>query len=303
MWTKEYDVAAVLTRLNIDYLPENDQQASACCPVHAERKPSFRINLDSGLWICFSCGAKGNLPQLASRIWGTSSARAAARLRSCVTGAVRVRPTRAAPVPELHPDAVAVWLDFGMPTARMLARRNITTSGLFGWNWSYDLRVDGRDWIIPVKSVDDENVLRGWQRKTPDGRVFNEPTGMSKTDSLFGFHQARRFLHKRDAPAILVESPLDVARMASAGIWGAVASYGTSLSDHQFRAIVDRLKWPCILAYDNDSAGHAATDRLMNAHPGYFTKLDYTTSTAKDPGEMTDDELKTLFPLNTLEKK
>ena len=36
------------------------------CPVHQERKPSADVNLASGLWSCFSCGARGDLAGLGS---------------------------------------------------------------------------------------------------------------------------------------------------------------------------------------------------------------------------------------------
>lgn len=35
------------------------------CPFHKDRHPSFSINLDEGLWYCFSCGRKGNYATLA----------------------------------------------------------------------------------------------------------------------------------------------------------------------------------------------------------------------------------------------
>lgn len=30
------------------------------CPFHDDRTPSFNVNLDTGLYNCFGCGAKGN---------------------------------------------------------------------------------------------------------------------------------------------------------------------------------------------------------------------------------------------------
>jgi DNA primase len=38
------------------------------CPFHEERRPSFSINMDEGLWVCFGCGLRGNYEQLCTRL-------------------------------------------------------------------------------------------------------------------------------------------------------------------------------------------------------------------------------------------
>lgn len=48
-------------------VPERSVEATIRCPLptHPERHPSFRINLDKGLWVCHACGEKGGLQTLA----------------------------------------------------------------------------------------------------------------------------------------------------------------------------------------------------------------------------------------------
>lgn len=36
-----------------------EKQATALCPFHEERNPSFSINLQTGAFLCFACGASG----------------------------------------------------------------------------------------------------------------------------------------------------------------------------------------------------------------------------------------------------
>ena len=38
----------------------NKGEAKTNCPFHEERNPSFSINRDTGMYICFVCGEKGN---------------------------------------------------------------------------------------------------------------------------------------------------------------------------------------------------------------------------------------------------
>jgi DNA primase len=49
-----------------------------CCPFHAEKTPSFRIN--HGLWYCFGCGSGGDALALYQRLHGLDRAEAAAAL-------------------------------------------------------------------------------------------------------------------------------------------------------------------------------------------------------------------------------
>ena len=46
----------------------NGNQLTCCCPFHKENKPSFGINLHTGLYNCFSCDAKGNIVKFVSEI-------------------------------------------------------------------------------------------------------------------------------------------------------------------------------------------------------------------------------------------
>lgn len=37
------------------------QEAAALCPFHAEKNPSFSVNLMNGKFICFACGVGGGM--------------------------------------------------------------------------------------------------------------------------------------------------------------------------------------------------------------------------------------------------
>ena len=44
-----------------DYKIRRDELIGLC-PFHEEDTPSFNANLETGLYKCFGCGAKGNVP-------------------------------------------------------------------------------------------------------------------------------------------------------------------------------------------------------------------------------------------------
>lgn len=39
-----------------------------CCPFHKENNPSFGINIETGLYNCFACGAKGHISKIAKNL-------------------------------------------------------------------------------------------------------------------------------------------------------------------------------------------------------------------------------------------
>jgi len=47
-------------------------QAMARCPFHADTKPSLSLNLRSGFWKCFGCGASGDVFAFIERKYGTN---------------------------------------------------------------------------------------------------------------------------------------------------------------------------------------------------------------------------------------
>ena len=43
------------------------------CPFHAEDTPSFNANLETGIYHCFGCGAKGNAVTFVAEMEGIST--------------------------------------------------------------------------------------------------------------------------------------------------------------------------------------------------------------------------------------
>jgi DNA primase len=63
-------IAEVLANLGIELTRSGGAEIVGRCPVHikrvgkADNSPSWSMNAETGLWICFSCGAKGTLSSL-----------------------------------------------------------------------------------------------------------------------------------------------------------------------------------------------------------------------------------------------
>ena len=52
------DMASTLDYYGVDYHPARTTQ-KVLCPVHGEMDPSCNVDMEKGLWYCFSCGEGG----------------------------------------------------------------------------------------------------------------------------------------------------------------------------------------------------------------------------------------------------
>lgn len=262
-------------------------EALALCPGHeqvtghADRKPSWSVNLDTGLHGCWSCGWRGNFPRLVRFILDVDHADAATWIRA--RGAldfVRRRLTPVTPVerPQVTEAALAL---FTAPPPGACAERllDVDACRRLGVLWD-----PARDmWILPIRDPHTHQLL-GYQEKNKKW-FRNKPETMKKAGSLFGLDIFP------GGTAVLMESPLDVARLMSCGIQGGLASYGVRVSDTQLALVIDRAE-DLIVALDNDPDGHAATLELLHKAAGRIPMRVWNyTSEAKDPGEQSADEL------------
>lgn len=278
------DITPALDALGIDYTVHGDE-ASACCPSpgHPDSHPSWSVNLRTGMHHCFACGFGGGFPSLvkvlnggsaqAARVWVTQQA-----IRS---GPVHSPAPRSAPVDSSWRYGEAALDSMAPVPSERLAQRMLTPEAaqLYQVRWDSSSRA----WVLPIR--DRDGTLLGWQEK--DGRFFrNRPRTVPKSSSVFGLWTVRR-----GQCVILVESPLDAVRFRSAGIEGAVSSFGASVSAAQC-ALIANCASALLLALDNDEAGRRETRRLIARHPRVML-FNYGDSPAKDPGDgMTDDELR-----------
>jgi hypothetical protein len=303
------DIPLVLDNLGIQY-EEVNAEAKAFCPMHAVRtgkedhNPSWFINLDTGMHICFSCGYKGNLAQLvcdinefytntfgsysydyeAARVWLSQVYEIPVEK---LLEMVKSLPNRleASPKPvEMSESRLAVFVE---PPQHALDGRSITPASAekYGVLWD-DKR---QTWVLPLREPH-FNRLMGWQEKGTLARTFfNRPAGLQKSKTLFGIE------NQNELCTIVVESPLDCLRIHSAGVDGAVAICGSSPSEDQIKLL--RYSEKIVCALDNpkvDKAGLKAAHEMRKLARKYGLNLfyfNYGSSGAKDPGDLTDEQI------------
>lgn len=282
------DVAVVLDQLQIQIASIGANEIAAHCPFHADAHPSFSINVESGLWICYQCTESGNLEMLVEKVGGTSDAKTYLKKVRFKKVTQRKSPKKVPPPepPEVSPSEIlARYESFGLPPHWAREERKLSDTAVedYGIKWH-------RGWVIPIWAPPYELVaapggLLGWQFKRLD-YVRNYPRAVKKSQTLFGLWEAEDYEPK----LALVESPLDVVRLASMGV-PSVASFGAMVSKKQVQLLIefaDRV----VLALDADEEGVRQTEKLYR----YLNKFVPTTKAVfpagvKDPGEMSGKQV------------
>ncbi len=256
-----------------------DCEAWARCPEpsHEDNSPSWSVNLANGRSHCFGCGFGGGLEHLRREL--------------------ALPPVRLAPGSETErrPDSAAPAMGdfrlaaFSAPPSSALRRRHLSCEAAA----QYEVRWEAVDraWVLPLRAPTGE--LLGWQLKASRGEgCLNYPPGIPKSSTLFGLRAATN----SSRHLVVVESPLDAVRLASAGIAGGVATMGGSLSRPQL-TLLQRHADRVTLALDADDAGRRGALAVLQALRGpVVVALTGFGDTAKDPGDVADDEdLRALF--------
>lgn len=304
------DLDEAVHALGISVWRSSDDEVQAHCPGHLERlgredsHPTWSVNRVSGLHNCYSCGFRGTFLELVMYLlYPNDVFRAARWLRQYGSDLGRAidLPTfaerqdsdaRVAEV-ELVPETkLAMYAD--VPDwaleARMLSRDSVAFYGV-RWNERRD------SWIIPIREPGGD--LLGWQEKWQTKRRFiNAPKEMRKSATLFGLQQ-----FPVGEPAVVLESPLDVLRLHTAGWEGGLATFGAEISDAQID-ILQEVTDELVSALDDDDAGRKAAEELRvgrwergrmvrpslrkNFNLRFF---EYGRSGAKDIGAMQDTDI------------
>lgn len=281
------DVPGAVARLGIKVERAVDGELWARCPRHLartgrpDRHPSFSVNEDKGVFKCFSCGYQGSFTTLVADLLGLEPVAAGAWVASLGSLERTARLLRERTAPAALPPPEPTLAGYVPPPPDALAARRIDGDGAARYGLLWDGESGG--FILPIRRLDGH--LLGYQYKR--GKfVRNRPRGLAKGQTLFGAHCFT------GPVAVLVESPLDCARLWSAGIAGAVASFGADVTDRQIELLV-RLADIVILALDDDEAGWLSAPtvaaRLRGRVPVKY--LRYPGRKVKDVGEMSDAEI------------
>lgn len=145
--------------------------------------------------------------------------------------------------------------------------------------------------IIPLMDASGRVIgytgrLIGDKKNAP--KYLNTPQTVlyDKSRHVFGLDLAKQSIRQHDL-SVLVEGNLDVVSSHQHGVANVVATAGTALTEQQLK-ILKRLSQTIVLAFDNDRAGLAATERTIPIaeNIGVTLKVVQLPDNAKDPDEL-----------------
>jgi DNA primase len=288
------DLLRVLEQAGVQRLYEGRTEISGLCPnpQHNDTKPSWSINKTTYLHHCFSCNYSGTLQGLLTELTGAAPPDLELTLKS--EGFLQqMARARRDPVETLA-DTVPLLTEWALSNLlapvsdKLLQLRHLLRHAIDFFQVRYDRET--REWVLPIRSP--AGLLWGAQYRRV-GAVMTRPTGIQKSQTLFGLSAISRY-----DEAVLVESPLDAVRLFGLGI-PAVASLGAWVSDDQVR-LLSRNFGTVYMAMDNDKTGREAagfaTQALRRAGAAvipwrYEGLLDEDGKRAKDPGDAANDDM------------
>lgn len=290
------DPEKVLLNLDVSMVAQRGNEVNGLCPMHKARtgnddhSPSWWVNLETGVHLCFSCGYKGNMYTLVRDLKGMDHFDIQDFLKEKTELPLDVLMKRLKDLPQyITPDE-----PIGMSEARLavftdvpdkeLKKRFLTREATDAHGVVWDTKNSA--WILPIREPNDFS-LWGWQEKGSTGRFFkNYPAGVKKSKTVFGVH-----ILDESKPLWVVESPLDAVRLTGLG-YNAIATYGAIISEDQGKLM--RRATQLISAFDNDQAGKKASEQMLGFSRKYGFDLryfNYSGIDVKDVGDMTEKEI------------
>jgi len=290
------DVEKVLLNLDVSMVAQRGNEVNGLCPMHKTRtgsddhSPSWWVNLETGVHLCFSCGYKGNMYTLVRDLKGLDHFDIQDFLKEKSEVPLDTLLQRLRDLPQY----VTPEEPIGMSEARLavftdapeieLKKRFLTREAVNAHGVLWDAKNSA--WILPIREPNDFS-LWGWQEKGATGRFFkNYPPGVKKSKTVFGVK-----ILDESVPLWVVESPLDAVRLTGLG-YNAIATFGAIISEEQGKLM--RRATSIISAFDNDQAGKKASEQMLGFSRKYGFDLryfNYAEIDVKDVGDMSEKQI------------
>lgn len=207
-----------------------------------DERPSFAINIEKGVYNCFSCGARGTIEDLVAKIKDCSVASALSMLTDWGFDrlAVELERKEVNEPPEFLPEGILYYYE-QIPDDFAEVYRG---------------EVDGKDCLIyPVRNRDGKLV--GALARSQTDKWHKVMWNMNKKRYLYGEDKI-----EPEKPVIIVEGPGDLIALRKSGLPNAVALMGISCSDEQVEKLLS-LSSTFVVWLDKDRSGAKGMNNLL----------------------------------------
>ena len=291
-------IESLLKRFGFKGIKTTSNGFIASCPFHEDRHPSFSISR-TGLWMCWSCKASGNIKKLNiamggdERDWKESLKALGVQLRSAQ---FNYRPKKKNDVISLPGDFIPYPCLDQVPAA---------ISGRLEWNTiqHFQLGSSSDDWrnrnrvVIPI--IFKRKVVGYHSRALlPDQnpRYYN-PKGFDIKEHVFNYDSC-----SIGGELVIVEGAINAMSMWGRGFPNTISVFGTQFTTQQLGRIFSLNPGKIVICFDRDRSkivdgkergkqGQQATRKLgkliHDAVPTFIMPL----PTGKDPNDLTQENL------------
>jgi len=293
----QIDIVRVAEMLNLD-LKKEGQIHSACCPIHKEKTPSFKIFQAKKNYKCFGCGAYGDAISLVEEIQKVNFIEACKWLASRLNIHLQFEEETVAQ------KAVRTKRESAYDSNKAKAHRffkNLTEDHeyLIEKGWSKETRIafgiglatEGffKDRIVfPI--TDDRKRVVGFTCRDLTGKALakylnsKEDEVYRKRSTLYGLYQVKQ---TGSTTAEIMEGSTDVISAHDKGYTNAMATCGTSFTEEHCKLLKRHGFDSICFTFDGDKAGmKALAAAVLKA-----VKFDFKVSMRELFGEDPDDIL------------
>ena len=291
----EVDVAKELRKYDWAKPRWTGEKFHACSPFRAERRPSFAVRLDNGIWIDSGSDEddwrKGNLVKLLAFLRNESYAEAEDYLLT--EYCIKYEDTESL---QLNIDLTAsetgaVPLDDTILTSYLFRHPYLEKQRGIEEKWQQAFRIGycrkSRAVTFPWFNYRGELINIKF-RSVTDKRFWYYSGGQSVGNHIYGLN----FVHKtKKSQVFIVESEIDAITLWQAG-HAAVALGGANMTRRQRDIIIQSPIEELILATDNDRAGQKIAKSIYMQLNGYVVIKEISLPEhVKDINELTQEEL------------
>jgi DNA primase len=280
-------------------LKHRGDQLIGPCPLHGGDNPTaFRVHLTRGIWNCFTACGGGDTVDLICNIEKCTKASAARIIRHLITTTRMPLPLRADSqrhTSAFRPFRRKIPLNPRAPFLQNHKGIRVDTAIRFEAGLA-DPKSRFLRGSVAVRLHDMQGHPIGYcgRRLDPDAICrwgkWRFPTGLPKGQLLYNAHRA---LAARNGGIVLVECPWAAMRCAQAGISGAVALLGTTITKTQL-AWLSRAP-TVLLLMDADQAGRKAAKNIAKALGRQTVALIHELAPNQEPEDLSDIDLLSLI--------
>lgn len=310
---KNIDSMKLLQYYNFREITESDTQIRACCEIHKGNNPSaFIWNKDNNLWFCYTGECKGgDAITLVEKMEGIEFLQAITRLAEIlqldITGMDKSYGKSLIIKDYEH------WKKLQTEEVQINKEYTISNTKFYDSNPSFTrfkpetLKEFGAQFcnIYPIEDkvlynklmipIVYENILCGVALRDTSGnqnyKWYYAPTGLYIRNILYNYDNAIKHIEENNLnEIILVEGIFDVWAYHEAGIYNAVAIFGSSLKHTQYKTII-KSGLNIVLSFDNDEAGIKCTREVKKQLKYKASVKTISLPEGKDPADIGREEL------------